>query len=64
MHSLLWIQGKKPALNINASTVLRYKLYSCDTQPDCCITAEPTLNSYDDMCAHDVQEYYFLFAHN
>ena len=26
--------------------------------------AEPTLNSYDNMCAHDAQEYYFLFAHN
>ena len=26
--------------------------------------AEPTLNSYDNMCADDAQEYYFLFAHN
>ena len=26
--------------------------------------AVPTINSYDNMCTHDVQEYYFLFAHN
>ena len=36
-HSLLWIQGKKPALN-NVSTVSQYKLYSCDSQQDCYIT--------------------------
>ena len=27
MHSLLCIQGKKPAVNINVSTVLKYKHY-------------------------------------
>ena len=26
--------------------------------------AVPTLNSCDNMCTNDVQEYYFLFAHN
>ena len=26
--------------------------------------AVPTLNSYDNMCTYDAQEYYFLFAHN
>ena len=26
--------------------------------------AVPTLNSRDNMCTKDVQEYYFLFAHN
>ena len=26
--------------------------------------AVPTINSYDNMCAKDAQEYYFLFAHN
>ena len=31
--SLLWIQDKKLALNINTSTVSHYKLYSFDFQP-------------------------------
>ena len=26
--------------------------------------ALPTLNSCDNMCTKDAQEYYFLFAHN
>ena len=26
--------------------------------------AVPTLNSYDNMCTHNAQEYYFLFVHN
>ena len=26
--------------------------------------AVPTLSSYDNMCAQDAQEYYFLFANN
>ena len=26
--------------------------------------AVPTLNSYDNMCTKDAQEYYFLFAYN
>ena len=26
--------------------------------------AEPNQNLYDNMCAHDAQDYYFLFAHN
>ena len=26
--------------------------------------AVPTINSFDNMCAKDAQEYYFLFAHN
>ena len=26
--------------------------------------AVPTLNSRDNMCTKDAQEYYFLFAHN
>ena len=26
--------------------------------------AVPTLNSCDNMCTKDAQEYYFLFAHN
>ena len=36
-QSLVWIHGKKTALNINVSTVPQYKLYICDPQPDCYI---------------------------